>query len=160
MQATHRRCGAVRCGVVVWCGVVWCGAVRCGVVGVVWCWCGVQCSCPIPGRARRTPSSGTTRLKQRRARLSHVLTCVFGPFVVFFALLFLQEEFLLTPEKLKAALTDKTRMLIFCNPSNPTGAVHSKVGILAYMCACTWILHVYMDVVVDVARPLRLESTS
>jgi len=37
---------------------------------------------------------------------------------------------LLTPEKLKAALTDKTRMLIFCNPSNPTGAVHSKV------CAC------------------------
>eukprot|EP00752_Nemacystus_decipiens_P018308 g16424.t1 len=37
-----------------------------------------------------------------------------------------EEEFLLTPEKLKAALTDKTRMLIFCNPSNPTGAVHSK----------------------------------
>eukprot|EP00903_Cladosiphon_okamuranus_P005828 g5769.t1 len=37
-----------------------------------------------------------------------------------------EEEYLLTPEKLKAALTDKTRMLIFCNPSNPTGAVHSK----------------------------------
>ncbi|CAM9869274.1 unnamed protein product [Scytosiphon promiscuus] len=37
-----------------------------------------------------------------------------------------EEEFLLTAEKLRGALTDKTRMLIFCNPSNPTGAVHSK----------------------------------
>ncbi|CAM9285261.1 unnamed protein product [Ectocarpus sp. 12 AP-2014] len=37
-----------------------------------------------------------------------------------------EEDFLLTAEKLRGALTDKTRMLIFCNPSNPTGAVHSK----------------------------------
>nr|AIT70231.1 aspartate aminotransferase [Saccharina sculpera] len=37
-----------------------------------------------------------------------------------------EEEFLLTAEKLRGALTDRTRMLIFCNPSNPTGAVHSK----------------------------------
>lgn len=38
-----------------------------------------------------------------------------------------QEGFLLTPERLRSALSDRTRMLIFCNPSNPTGAVHSKV---------------------------------
>ncbi|CAM9578139.1 unnamed protein product [Ascophyllum nodosum] len=37
-----------------------------------------------------------------------------------------EENFLLTAEKLRGALTDRTRMLIFCNPSNPTGAVHSK----------------------------------
>ncbi|CAN0447114.1 unnamed protein product, partial [Hapterophycus canaliculatus] len=37
-----------------------------------------------------------------------------------------QEDFLLTAEKLRGALTERTRMLIFCNPSNPTGAVHSK----------------------------------
>nr|AIT70214.1 aspartate aminotransferase [Desmarestia viridis] len=37
-----------------------------------------------------------------------------------------EEEFMLTAEKLRGALTDRTRMLIFCNPSNPTGAVHSK----------------------------------
>ncbi|CAM9688755.1 unnamed protein product, partial [Sphacelaria rigidula] len=37
-----------------------------------------------------------------------------------------QEGFLLTPERLRSALSDRTRMLIFCNPSNPTGAVHSK----------------------------------
>jgi len=34
------------------------------------------------------------------------------------------ENYLLSPEKLAAAITPKTRMLIFCNPSNPTGAVH------------------------------------
>mmetsp|Transcript_11193 Transcript_11193/g.17949 ORF Transcript_11193/g.17949 Transcript_11193/m.17949 type:complete len:457 (+) Transcript_11193:101-1471(+) len=37
-----------------------------------------------------------------------------------------EEEYLLTPEKLRAALTPRTRMIIFCNPSNPTGAVHEK----------------------------------
>nr|AIT70205.1 aspartate aminotransferase [Undaria pinnatifida] len=37
-----------------------------------------------------------------------------------------EEDFLLTPETLRAGLTDRTRMLIFCNPCNPTGAVHSK----------------------------------
>nr|AIT70244.1 aspartate aminotransferase [Sargassum hemiphyllum var. chinense] len=37
-----------------------------------------------------------------------------------------EEGFLLTAEKLRGVLTDRTRMLIFCNPSNPTGAVHSK----------------------------------
>ncbi|CAM9944576.1 unnamed protein product, partial [Phaeothamnion confervicola] len=36
------------------------------------------------------------------------------------------EGYLLSPEGLAAAITPRTRMLIFCNPSNPTGAVHSK----------------------------------
>lgn len=34
------------------------------------------------------------------------------------------ENYLLTPEKLESAMNKRTRMLIFCNPSNPTGAVH------------------------------------
>ena len=33
------------------------------------------------------------------------------------------EKFLLDPKKLEKAITDKTKMLIFCNPSNPTGTV-------------------------------------
>jgi len=35
-------------------------------------------------------------------------------------------EFKLTAEKLEAAITPKSRMLIICNPSNPTGAVYSR----------------------------------
>lgn len=34
--------------------------------------------------------------------------------------------FKLTPLQLKDAISDKTRMVILCNPSNPTGAVYSK----------------------------------
>eukprot|EP00624_Nannochloropsis_granulata_P007118 evm.model.NODE_6442_length_21107_cov_24.898565.5 len=34
------------------------------------------------------------------------------------------DGFLVDPEALSAAITPKTRMFIFCNPSNPTGAVH------------------------------------
>ncbi|VAX16885.1 Aspartate aminotransferase [hydrothermal vent metagenome] len=36
------------------------------------------------------------------------------------------EGFKLTPEKFKAAITPKTRALILCNPSNPTGSVYTK----------------------------------
>jgi aspartate/glutamate/aspartate-prephenate aminotransferase len=36
-----------------------------------------------------------------------------------------EDGYLLSPEALRAAITPRTRMLIFCNPSNPTGAVHS-----------------------------------
>ncbi len=35
-------------------------------------------------------------------------------------------EFKLTPEQLKAAITSKTRALLLCSPSNPTGAVYTK----------------------------------
>ena len=34
--------------------------------------------------------------------------------------------FKVTPEQLKSAITPKTKMLILCNPSNPTGSAYSK----------------------------------
>jgi len=37
-----------------------------------------------------------------------------------------EEGFVLSAEKLKAALTPKSRMLILCTPSNPTGATYTK----------------------------------
>ncbi|MFI3239822.1 MAG: pyridoxal phosphate-dependent aminotransferase [Bacteroidales bacterium] len=36
------------------------------------------------------------------------------------------QDFKITPEQLKAAITEKTRMIILCSPSNPTGSVYSK----------------------------------
>lgn len=37
-----------------------------------------------------------------------------------------EQDFKITPEQLEAAITPKTRMLILCSPSNPTGSVYSK----------------------------------
>ena len=37
-----------------------------------------------------------------------------------------QQNFKMMPEQLEAAITPKTRMLILCSPSNPTGSVYSK----------------------------------
>ena len=36
------------------------------------------------------------------------------------------QDFKMTPEQLEAAITPKTRMLILCSQSNPTGSVYSK----------------------------------
>ena len=36
-----------------------------------------------------------------------------------------EQEFKITPEQLEAAITDNTKMLILCSPSNPTGSVYS-----------------------------------
>mmetsp|Transcript_15111 Transcript_15111/g.23459 ORF Transcript_15111/g.23459 Transcript_15111/m.23459 type:complete len:437 (-) Transcript_15111:74-1384(-) len=36
-----------------------------------------------------------------------------------------EDGYLVTPEALESALTEKTKLIIFCNPSNPTGGVHS-----------------------------------
>jgi aspartate/methionine/tyrosine aminotransferase len=38
----------------------------------------------------------------------------------------LEKGFLLTPELLEPHLTERTKCLIFCNPSNPSGAVHPE----------------------------------
>lgn len=37
-----------------------------------------------------------------------------------------EQNFKMTPEQLEAAITPKTRMLILCSPSNPTGSVYTK----------------------------------
>lgn len=38
----------------------------------------------------------------------------------------IENNFKMTPEQLEAAITPKTKMLILCSPSNPTGSVYSK----------------------------------
>ena len=40
-------------------------------------------------------------------------------------------DYCLTPEQLRSALTDKTRMLILCSPNNPTGSVYSQEQLAA-----------------------------
>ena len=37
-----------------------------------------------------------------------------------------EQNFKMTPEQLEAAITPKTRLLILCSPSNPTGSVYSR----------------------------------
>ena len=37
-----------------------------------------------------------------------------------------EQNFKMTPEQLDAAITPKTRMIILCSPSNPTGSVYNK----------------------------------
>lgn len=37
-----------------------------------------------------------------------------------------EKNFKMTPEQLEAAITPKTRLLILCSPSNPTGSVYTK----------------------------------
>ena len=38
----------------------------------------------------------------------------------------IDQDFKITPEQLEAAITPKTRLLILCSPSNPTGSVYSQ----------------------------------
>ena len=37
-----------------------------------------------------------------------------------------KQNFKITPEQLENAITDRTRLVMFCSPSNPTGAVYTK----------------------------------
>jgi len=41
------------------------------------------------------------------------------------------QEFKMTPAQLEAAITPKTKMIILCSPSNPTGSVYSKAELEA-----------------------------
>lgn len=43
----------------------------------------------------------------------------------------IEEDFKLTPSRLRAALTDRTRAIIFCSPSNPTGSVYTAAELRA-----------------------------
>jgi aspartate aminotransferase len=38
----------------------------------------------------------------------------------------IESDFKVTPAQLRAAMTDKTRMVLLCSPSNPTGSVYSR----------------------------------
>lgn len=38
----------------------------------------------------------------------------------------LEDNFKITPQRLEAAITDRTRMVLLCSPSNPTGSVYSR----------------------------------
>ncbi|MFP4621419.1 MAG: pyridoxal phosphate-dependent aminotransferase, partial [Bacteroidales bacterium] len=38
----------------------------------------------------------------------------------------IENNFKITPEQLKNAITDKTKALILCSPSNPTGSIYTK----------------------------------
>ena len=53
------------------------------------------------------------------------------------------QNFKMTPEQLEAAITPKTRLLILCSPSNPTGSVYSKEELkgLAEVC-CSPLLSI------------------
>ena len=43
----------------------------------------------------------------------------------------IEQNFKMTPEQLEQAITPKTRALILCSPSNPTGSVYSKAELEA-----------------------------
>lgn len=43
----------------------------------------------------------------------------------------LEHDYKITPEQLKAAITPKTRAILFCSPSNPTGSIYSKEELAA-----------------------------
>lgn len=38
----------------------------------------------------------------------------------------IEQDFKITPQQLEAAITDKTRMVLLCSPSNPTGSVYTR----------------------------------
>jgi len=46
------------------------------------------------------------------------------------------DDFKITAEKLESAITDKTKLLIICNPSNPTGMLYNKseLKVIADVC--------------------------
>jgi len=75
-------------------------------------------------------------------------------------------EFKLTAEKLEAAITLKSRMLILCNPSNPTGAVYSREEIAAIIAVAVkhnlYILsdEMYERLIYDDAKPTCVATLS
>ena len=56
----------------------------------------------------------------------------------------IEDDFKVTPEQLKSALTPKTKMMIFSSPSNPTGMLYSKEELKAL----AEVLREYPDVIV------------
>ena len=56
----------------------------------------------------------------------------------------IEQDFKVTPEQLEAAITPKTRMVLICSPSNPTGSVYTKEELAALV----KVLAKYPDVLV------------
>lgn len=56
----------------------------------------------------------------------------------------LEQGFKITPEQLRAAITDKTRMVVLNSPSNPTGVAYSK----AELTALGEVLRGYPDILI------------
>lgn len=55
-----------------------------------------------------------------------------------------EEDYCLTPQQLRAALNEKTRMVILCSPNNPTGAIYNREKLEALVA----VLRDYPEVVV------------
>lgn len=59
----------------------------------------------------------------------------------------IEDNFKLTPEKLEAAITERTRLFIFSSPSNPTGAVYSRKELEAL--AAVFVKHPRITIISD-----------
>ena len=55
-----------------------------------------------------------------------------------------ENDYCLTPEDLRAALSSKTRMLILCSPNNPTGSVYTREQLAALVS----VLHDFPEVII------------
>ncbi len=56
----------------------------------------------------------------------------------------IESDFKITPSQLEAAITSRTRMLLLCSPSNPTGSVYTKEELAALVD----VLSRYPDIIV------------
>lgn len=56
----------------------------------------------------------------------------------------IESDFKITPERLEAAITDKTKMILICSPSNPTGSVYTRDELAALV----KIIERYPDIIV------------
>lgn len=56
----------------------------------------------------------------------------------------IEQDFKITPDQLRAAITDKTRMVLICSPSNPTGSVYSRDELMGLV----EVLAEYPDIIV------------
>ncbi|HVZ63186.1 MAG TPA: pyridoxal phosphate-dependent aminotransferase [Lacunisphaera sp.] len=72
--------------------------------------------------------------------------------------------FKLTPEKLVAAITPKSKLLILCSPSNPTGAVYSRQELAALAEVCVrhnlYVLsdEMYEHLIYDGLKPVNFAT--
>ena len=56
----------------------------------------------------------------------------------------LEDDYCLTPDQLRAALNERTRLLILCSPNNPTGSVYSQAQLEALVAVLRDFPEVYV----------------